>query len=187
MQCQSSQTRPAAEIPAGTWAIDPVWSALEFEVTEARPRDHQGARPRLHGHDRRRRAAGDRGDRRRDEHHDVRRDARRPPAVARLLRHGALPGAPLRVDLGRERRRRARRRRATSRSRASRSRSSCAARTRRRRTTPGATSGSGSSSPEPSTAPTSGSSWNAPLPGRRLPASERGRRSRRRFAAVRKG
>jgi polyisoprenoid-binding protein YceI len=23
---------PATEIPAGTWAIDPVWSALEFEV-----------------------------------------------------------------------------------------------------------------------------------------------------------
>ena len=24
--------RPVTEIPAGTWAIDPVWSALEFEV-----------------------------------------------------------------------------------------------------------------------------------------------------------
>jgi len=24
--------RPATKIPSGTWSIDPVWSALEFEV-----------------------------------------------------------------------------------------------------------------------------------------------------------
>ena len=23
---------PATQIPSGTWSIDPVWSALEFEV-----------------------------------------------------------------------------------------------------------------------------------------------------------
>ncbi len=66
---------PITEIPSGTWAIDPVWSALEFEVKKLGLRDGEGAHPRLLGHDRGRGAAETGGERRRHQHHDVRRDA----------------------------------------------------------------------------------------------------------------
>ena len=84
--------QPAAVIPAGEWHLDLVWSSLEFEVKKLGLITIKG-RVELHGDDPRRRVAVRRGRRRRDEHHDVRRDARRPPAVARLLRHRPLSGA----------------------------------------------------------------------------------------------
>ena len=38
--------RPATKIPSGTWSIDPVWSALEFEVKKI---GHINVKGRVHG------------------------------------------------------------------------------------------------------------------------------------------
>ena len=82
---------PATVIPNGTWSIDPVWSALEFEVKKLGLVTVKGRVPGFSGTI----EGGDSptisGDRRRFQHHDIRRDPRRPHSVAGLLRHGAYP------------------------------------------------------------------------------------------------
>ncbi len=64
----------ATVIPTGTWSIDPVWSALEFEIEKLGLVNSEGARTRIYRNDRGRRVAVDHRDRRRVHHHDVRRD-----------------------------------------------------------------------------------------------------------------
>ena len=73
-----------------TWSIDPVWSALEFEIEKLGLVTVKGRVPGFTGHDRGRRVAVDHGKRRRIDDHDVRRDPRRARPVARLLRYRAL-------------------------------------------------------------------------------------------------
>ena len=83
--------RQAVVIPAGEWAIDPVWSSLEFEVKKLGLMTVKGRAPgftgTIHG--------GEKpvieGTVDLVEHHDLRRDPRRAPAVARLLRHQRYP------------------------------------------------------------------------------------------------
>ena len=65
---------PATVIPTGTWSIDPVWSALEFEVKKLGLATVKGRGTGLLRNDRGRRDARDLRHRRRVDDHDVRRD-----------------------------------------------------------------------------------------------------------------
>ena len=95
----------ATVIPAGTWSIDPSWSSLEFEVRKLGLVTIKGRVSGIHGHARGRRERLDRGNGRRHQHHHLRRRPRRSRPVAGVLRHRALSGAPLRLDVGRGSRR----------------------------------------------------------------------------------
>ena len=90
-----TNTLTEQRIPTGTWQLDTVHS------TSATRFDHGGVSlfkggPRARGEPRRRNAA--RLGRRR-EHHRPGREPRGPPALARLLRRGAVPARHVRVDL----------------------------------------------------------------------------------------
>ena len=89
MSIVADELRPPSS-PSGTWSIDPVWSALEFEVKKLGLVTVKGRVPGFTGTIEGGDEPSDRGRRRRLEHHDLRRDPRRPPAVARLLRHRAV-------------------------------------------------------------------------------------------------
>ncbi len=94
----------ATGIPAGEWEIDPVWSALEFEVRKLGLVSIKGRVPGFTGSivGGEKPALAGTVDATSITTFDETRDAH--ISVARLLRHAALSGAPLRVDLARDRR-----------------------------------------------------------------------------------
>jgi len=93
----------ATLIPTGTWSIDPVWSALEFEIEKLGLVTVKGRIPGFAGTIQGG-VAVDRRKGRRVNDHDLRRDPGRARPGTRLLRHRPIPGAPLRVDGGRDQR-----------------------------------------------------------------------------------
>ena len=98
----------ATVIPTGTWSIDPVWSALEFEVKKLGLVTDQGPRAGFRRDDPGRRVAFDHRDGRRSTitTFDETRDGH--VQSPDFFDTAAVSGAPLRVDLRRDRRRRAR-------------------------------------------------------------------------------
>ncbi len=94
------------QVPAGTYAVDPVHSSISFAITHNgvatfrsgfdsyEARLSGGETPRLEGSGRRR------------QHQDRRGATEGPPALPRLLRRRALPAAALRVERAERRGRR---------------------------------------------------------------------------------